>query len=331
MSRTPARLPDDLGSIFRSADARRAGVSAGRLGARDLEAPFRGVRSRSREPAERDDEPLARDRAQRADVLARASAYALVAPPGAFFAGRTAAVLHGCPITHPTASLDVAVHPPARAPRARGIRGVKVAPHLVTVVEVEGLPVASPASAWAMLARDASVQELVVAGDALVSVPRGPDGRRMPHLRRCTLDQLRAATAAGPRRGVDRLRAALGDVREGVLSPPETELRLALLAARLPEPVLDLEIRDENGRLIGITELVYPAQRVAIEVEGEHHRTSRRQWQRDLEKYAAYAASGWEVVRVNVPQVRSGRATEIVRAALDRRSPPSERLPRNRR
>lgn len=54
----------------------------------------------------------------------------------------------------------------------------------------------------------------------------------------------------------------------------------------------------------------------AIEVEGDHHRTSRRQWERDLEKYASYAEAGWQVIRASVAQVRSGRALSLIGASL---------------
>ncbi|GLJ80989.1 hypothetical protein [Microbacterium imperiale] len=301
MPRTPAPLPDDLGEVFGVAQARAAGVTRGRLGARDLEAPFHGVRARLAPARDTGDGPLARDRAQRERVLRRAQAYARVAPEGAFFAGRTAAVLHGCPVVHPADSLEVGVVAPGRAPRARGIHGIKVADHLVTIGELHGVRVVSAASAWAMLGRTASVRELIIAGDALVAIPRGPGGGRMPHRRLCTPAQLRAA---------------LPHIREGAMSPPETELRLDLVTAGLPEPMLDVEIRDDGGRLLGITELVYPDARVAIEVEGDHHRTSKRQWDRDLEKYATYTAAGWLVVRVTVSQVRSHRAVTLVRRAL---------------
>ncbi len=158
---------------------------------------------------------------------------------------------------------------------------MKVAPHLATIETIDDLAVSSAATTCAMLARDSSARRLVIDGDALVAIPRG---------------------------------------RVGAMSPPETELRLDLVDAGLPEPSLDVEIRGHDGRLPGITELVYPQQRIAVEVEGDHHRTSRDQWGRDLEKYADYAAAGWEVVRLTVPQIRAGRAVGVVAAALERRS-----------
>lgn len=77
----------------------------------------------------------------------------------------------------------------------------------------------------------------------------------------------------------------------------------------LPEPVLDWPIRNETGRLLGITEIVYPEFRVLVEIEGDQHRVSRRQWIRDIEKYAAYVAEGYEVVRLtSVPRPRDSAA-----------------------
>ncbi|MAM55199.1 MAG: hypothetical protein CMH35_10280, partial [Microbacterium sp.] len=34
-----------------------------------------------------------------------------------------------------------------------------------------------------------------------------------------------------------------------------------------------------------------------IECEGDHHRTDRRQWNRDIEKYGRYQDLGWTVLR----------------------------------
>lgn len=79
-------------------------------------------------------------------------------------------------------------------------------------------------------------------------------------------------------------------------------------------------MRDAVGRLIGISDLVYRAHRIVVEIEGRQHRTSDAQWNRDLDKYAALAASGWEVVRLTSRHVRPGiRGVELVAEALRRR------------
>lgn len=328
MPRSPRPLPDTLGDCFRVGEAVDAGVSRARLRAGDLEAPFRGVRIAARrdaspmgEPVEGepvDGGPLALDRRRQADVRERARAYAVVAPAGSFFVGRTAAVLWGLPVS-PGAELELGAWAPAHAPRARGVRGVKVMPELATLREVSGFRVTSPASTWAMLGRVLTVRELIVVGDAVVRVPRDRSGTRRPERSLTTIPSLQAAVDAGRRLGVARLREALTGIRVGSASPLESEYRLDAERAGIPEPDLDREIRDAAGRLLGISEIVYPRWRVVVEIEGDHHRTSRRQWDRDIEKYAAYAAAGWEVVRLTARHVRSAVGVEQVAATLARR------------
>ena len=286
-----------------------------------MESPFHGVRARrldaTSQDAEESDEPLALDRAVQRRVLRDARAYAAVMPPGAMFVGRTAAVLFGLPVAHRDV-LDVGAVAPVRAPRARGVRGVKVEQHLVSMRLLDGLPVSCPASTWAMLGRELSVRDLIIAGDAVVCIPRGRHGVPLPGARLATIEQLEDAASAGPRRGAPRLRAALADIRAGSMSPPETAYRLDAAAAGLPTPDLDVEVRDANGRLLGISEVVYSRWRVIVELEGDHHRTSRQQWLRDLDKYAAYSSHGWETVRLTSSHLRSGRAIPRVRDALRR-------------
>ncbi len=322
MPRPAALLPADLGESFSYVEAISLGATARRLRARDLEAPFRGTRLRR--PYLHidtvDDAPRARERAQRHELLRRAHAFAQVMPPGSFFSGRTAAVIYGAPVEHGP-ELEVAVFAPTRAPRRRGIRGVKVSPALAHTMQYDGLQVATPASAWAMLSAQLTVVELVVLGDALVQVPRDSTGARHPERALATPWQLTQAVAAGRRPGVLRLRTALALVRVGSSSPLETEYRLDAAACGLPDPLLDVEIRDAHRMLLGISEVVYPEQRTIVEVEGDHHRTSRTQWDRDIEKYRAYAADGWEVVRLTARHLRSTppRGAEIVGEVLRRR------------
>jgi len=297
-------------------------VPHGRLRAKDLDRPFYGVRARPSEPTAEDgqDEPLTSWQVAREDEKARARAFATSMRPHMFFAGRTAAVLQGAPID-PGSRIVVGVFAPARAPRAAGVQGIKVASNLAFVHTYEHLRVTSPASTWAMLGAQLSTRELVTVGDWAVRIPRDMRGRAQPDGQLATVEQLERAVHAGRRVGIARLRDALSMIRVGSASPLETEFRLDAAFAGLPEPGLDVEIRDAAGTLLGITELVYADQRVAVEIEGDHHRRSRAQWERDIDKYAAYAAEGWEVVRLTSKHIRGSRPTAvaIVRAALVRR------------
>ncbi|MFT4052152.1 MAG: hypothetical protein QM677_07890 [Microbacterium sp.] len=267
-----------------------------------------------------DDSPLARDRAVRAAVMRRVAAYEVVRRPHAFYTGRTAVAIYARLFDddHGEGPLEVAVLAPARAPRCTGVHGIQIAPGLTSVRSFGGLPVASPASVWAGLGGELGERDLVRLGDALVRVPRAEGGLPVPRAQLATIAQLRAAADAPRRMHRGTLDAALARVRVGSMSPLETDYRLDAQDAGLPEPVLDLEIRDASGRLLGIGDAAYPQLRVVAEIEGRHHRTSDAQWERDIEKYAALAAAGWEVVRVTGRSIRAGRAAALVGTALRR-------------
>lgn len=318
---TPRPLPAELADAFTCRGALAAGATQRRLRAQDLETPFRGVRLRAPSGAEIEDAvPLALDRALRAEVLRRAGAYALLMSPAAFFRGATAAVIHGLGVPHGP-ELWVGVPPPHRAPRRNGIHGVKLAPSQARIIERHGLRVTDAASTWATLAGRWGERDLVRIGDAAVRVPRDDRGRPRPEARLATIDDLRAAALVPGRRHRAALLRALDRVRVGSMSPLETDFRLDAEDAGLPEPELDVEVRAESGRLLGISDLVYPEYRTVVEVEGDHHRTTRQQWNRDIEKYAAYAAQGWEVVRLTSAHIRGWQpqAVALVRGALLRR------------
>lgn len=309
---------------FACEDARASGVSPRRLRARDLEKPYRGVRLIIDPASEPDDTaPGAIDRRLRRSLMKLIAGYECVRHPSSFYTGSTALGIHRLPfLADESAALCVGVLLPARAPRMDGVRGVAFSPWLATVGTYEGLPVTTPASTWALLAREFSEPKLTMLADAIVRIPRGKGGQPQPLRQLATLDQLRVAAMAPHRRHREKLLQSLERARVGSMSVLESEYRLAADDARLPEPELDVEIRDRDGRLVGIADLVYREHRTLVEIEGDQHRTSREQWNRDLEKYAAYTAMGWEVVRVTSSHIRgSGRGVDLVRTALNRRSP----------
>jgi hypothetical protein len=328
VTRRPGPLPDALGDSFSVREARAAGVSEGRLRSADLETPFSGVRCRRMpedEHSESDESPAAHEaRMRRTRILARARAYARIMSPDAFFSHVTAALVWGMPlplralrVAGPTKAdaladsvpqadrpIDVAVPLPLRGPRVPNIRTHRLAAALVHTRAHDDMRVASPATTWAQLGEVLTVDELIVAGDALVREPRLAGGvRGRPGSGLATIAQLQAAVAAGRRTGVAKLREALPQIRVGSASPPETELRLALRRAGLPAPALDIDVLAENGTLIGCTELAYPRWRLLIEFEGDHHRTSRTQWDRDIEKHAQCVSLGWTVLRFTARHV----------------------------
>lgn len=297
MGRSAAQLPESLGEVFRVSEAMRAGASAQRLRATDLDSPFRGVRRvREAEIARGEVDPF---EFIRLEHIGRARAYLEVAPTGAFFCGPTAAAIMRLPVPlRGGQPIEVGVAAPQRAPRVRGVSSRQVLRKLVELGTARGLPVSSPATTWAMLGRELTRDELVVLGDAIVHLPRIPGTQRLDRQPHASPEDLHGAIAAGQRAGAVKLREALKLIRTGSASPPETLLRLALIDAGYPEPELDVDVYDGAGRLLGASELAYRELKIAYEYESRYHRTSSIRWNRDLVKYARYEEAGWKVIRV---------------------------------
>ncbi|HYI50650.1 MAG TPA: DUF559 domain-containing protein [Microbacterium sp.] len=240
--------------------------------------------------------------AQRNTIIRAALAFAVQMHPAEYFSHTTAAVLWDLPLPLlPDADPHVSV--PGRAPRMRGIHGHQIDPGLTRVAThpTLGVRLADPATTWAMLGGSLRhPYDLVAVADAIVRVPRIPG--RVARVERDawgTIPELAAAMQAGRRRGAAALREALPRVRGGVASRMETWVRLIIADAGLAEPVTDHDVFDDRGRFVGCVDLAYPLLRIAIEYEGDQHRTDPRQWQRDIEKHEQLADLGWRVIRVS--------------------------------
>ncbi|KQO36111.1 DUF559 domain-containing protein [Aeromicrobium sp. Leaf245] len=98
--------------------------------------------------------------------------------------------------------------------------------------------------------------------------------------------------------GVVRARRAMALVREGAESPMESLLRLMLVFARLPEPRVNVDVRDAQGRFVARVDLLYPRWKVVVEYDGRHHETDARQWARDRWRREALEALGYRVIVV---------------------------------
>lgn len=302
MSHIP--LPEELGGTFSVRAALGAGVNAERLRRGDLARPFRGVRSVRRlgvAPLAGEEHPA--ETARRA-AIDRALEYSVLMGQGQFFSHETAALLWGIPLPF-VRDLDphVSVFAPARHPRIGGVHGHESLRSLTSVMRhpQHGVLLASTESTWAMLGavlRDG--YDLVAAGDAAVRIPRMPAGYNVDLGAPLTsLAALQAAVDAGRRVGRPALRLALPRVRTGSSSRPESWCRLIIVDAGLPEPEIDVDVYGRDGSFIGCVDLAYPSLKIALEYEGDHHRTSPEQWQRDLEKHDRLVAEGWRVIRIS--------------------------------
>ena len=140
------------------------------------------------------------------------------------------------------------------------------------------------------------------------------------------LVELTAWSARPGRRGARRMRAAIALLEPRADSPMETRLRLLLLRAGLGRPVANQDVVVDGGWLAR-PDLSYPDLRIAIEYDGDHHRTNRRQWQRDIGRRRVLEDAGWLVIVVTADDVlrRPEQLVERVRCAIARRSTSSVR------
>jgi very-short-patch-repair endonuclease len=303
--RTPLPHPFDR-SPFSVAAALDAGISASRMRGGDLERPFYGVRTIPQMAPEGETTAEAEHRL----LIAACRRYAPRLGADHFFSHETAARLWGCPLPErfePTEALHVSN--PHRAVRTAGVIG-----HRVIGVERESrweLPVTGPADTWLALAAHLELDDLVAAGDHLILDPRVLDPRDIrPHV---TLELLTERTESFSGRGARAAASALRLLRQGAESRPETLVRLLLSRAGFSGPELQAEIRDDVGRFIGFADLYWPAMKVVVEYDGEHHRTNSAQYARDEGRIEAFIEAKNAVVRVRKGQLFGSPTTVVAR------------------
>lgn len=291
--RRPADLPPIArSSSFSTRTAQLAGVTRSRLRRTDLTSPYHGVRRTT-------DAPMTLDE--------RCRAYQRVMPDGMFFSHATAAALYGLPLPRSDHELlHVGARRPRRAPRAAGIVGHRVTLGEGSVFTLRGLPVPAPVEVLLELAGMLGHDDLVRVGDALV--------RRTDPL--SSMEELRSAVAgAHGRPGIPTLRNALEWMRARTDSPMETTLRLAIVRSGLPEPSINHVIDIGSGRTAHL-DLAYPNHLVAIEYDGDHHRTDDRQYHLDGDRLWRIEKRGWRIVRINRSHMGHS-AEEAVRRVRD--------------
>ena len=79
-------------------------------------------------------------------------------------------------------------------------------------------------------------------------------------------------------------------------SPMETRIRLVIVFDGLPVPVLQHPVGPY------FLDMAYPAIRLAVEYDGQAHRTQKRAL-RDLTRQAYLSGTGWKVLRFTAVQV----------------------------
>lgn len=218
----------------------------------------------------------------------------LVLPEDALLDGVSALHALGVTVADPRSLRFVSTHPHQVRRRSIWVRRTRSLPCAHT-----DNACVTPAEAFVSAAQELDLVDLVAAGDWLVRL-----GHVVPA-------DLRKAAAAHRGRGAVLARRAAGLVREGVDSPQETRLRLCLVLAGVPEPQVN-PLVFVGGRVVGRVDLFLDRWRIAIEYEGDQHRTDLRQWNVDIRPSEQLIADGCPVVRVTAERMRHPRAVVAV-------------------
>ncbi|MGA7206676.1 MAG: hypothetical protein WBX27_18845, partial [Specibacter sp.] len=204
------------------------------------------------------------------------------------------------------------------APRRVNVVGHRLALSDGEICRLGLVRLTSPARTWLDLAACLSLEDLVAAGDFLVC-SHGPD---FPSPREpiCTVEDLLTVVARHPGlRGLRNARAALELIRVGADSPPETYLRLALVQAGLPEPELNIVVRDEWGRPQLWPDGAYRRCRLSLQYDGAHH-NAPDQYLRDIRRLETTRSLGWEELRISRDDVRGDSPAAVRKVANALRS-----------
>lgn len=198
-------------------------------------------------------------------------------------AGLAAAALHGANWIDDDEPIELIwrnPHPPA------GLitRNQQLAEDELT--RVAGLPVTTRARTAFDLGRELARGEAVARLDALM--------RATPF---SIEDVLLLAKRYQGARGLRRLRAALLLVDGGAASPKETWLRLLLIDGGLPTPTTQIPVH-QNWQLVAVLDMGWEQYQVAVEYDGDHHRSDRRQYRKDQRRLRKLEEMGWIVIRV---------------------------------
>jgi hypothetical protein len=238
-------------------------------------------------------------------------AVAVLVGPHGVLSGCSAAELLGASCARPGAPAEVTLLDGHQRRSRPGllVHRDRLAPGETT--RLRGVPLTTPERTARDLARRApTVDEAVVAVDALCH--------------RWDLDPAAVLVPTPGARGVRRFPEVLrlADPRSG--SPMETRIRLALVRAGLPAPVLQHPV-PLDGHPYEL-DLAYPAAKLAIEHNGADHLTSERH-HRDLLREQLLVAAGWRIVRFDAatvlfrPDLVVARVVAELRARLPHRAP----------
>jgi len=247
-------------------------------------------------------------------VLGMCQAYRPRLAAEQFFSHATAALIHGMPLPL-SLETDLRVHvsavAPGSVPRTTGVVGHSIQAGRERVVIRGGYPVGSVLQTWCELAGALDRDDLVAVADYLL----GGDTQRASRG-----ELAHAANRWGRQRGGRNLREAATRAREGAESRMETLARMLVVDAGFPEPVVGGIVRDDDGRWVAQSDLVFADFKLVLEYDGDGHRTDRRRFLSDIDRRQRIEQAGWTVIQLTPRHIFERREHTIAMIASHLRS-----------
>ncbi len=268
------------------------GMSRNRLDAADLARPYHGIRMPG----------------SRISFESRCHALATVLRPEDALAGPTAARLWGMPVPRrleDSPLLHVSTTLPTRALRREGVVGTGRRSSATAMLR--GLPVLEVWETCRSLAPMMTAIELTCVIDFVVT----GDSRHASLSELPALESYLVTHEHHP--GIVRLRRAFAQARVGSWSPRETQLRLLVMAAGIPEPQLNVRLPLPDGRGL-VPDLAWPRYRVAAEYNGVHHNKTGQRIH-DLRRIDDYTDIGWMTVNIEKTELLQHPDSVVFRVA----------------
>lgn len=164
-----------------------------------------------------------------------------------------------------------------------------------------------------------------VARTAFDLARRGPRGVALEHLdalaraTRFAREDVLAVLDAHPGvRGRRRVPGLLSFVDAGAQSPRETWLRLVLIEAGFPRPQTQIPVLAPDGYPRYFLDMGWPECMVAVEYDGEQHRTDPAQYRNDVLRSEYIDSLGWRRIRILAGHRREDVVARVARTGVPR-------------
>lgn len=198
--------------------------------------------------------------------------------------GRAAAALHGSKWVAEETPVEL-LWSNSNPPDGIITRRERIAPGEIT--RIRGMFVTTPARTGLDLGRHLPRAEAVARLDALAQSTGV-----------AAADILELSYRYKGTKGVRRCREAVDLMDAGAQSPKESWVRLVLIDADFPRPETQIPVLDDFGDPFAYLDMGWRDMMIAVEYDGEQHRTDTDQYRWDAKRLRMIMAKGWIHIRV---------------------------------